>query len=37
MQQAFALTDAEATSAPDVKYVAKLNGGGRVYNVYVHR
>ena len=36
VQQAFALTDAEARSAPD-GYVTQLSGGGKAYNVYVHR
>ena len=36
VQQAFALTEAEAESAPD-GYITKLIGGGKAYNVYVHR
>ena len=36
VQQAFALTEAEAEEAPD-GYVTTLTGGGRTYYVYVHR
>ena len=37
VQEAFALTDAQAKAAPDPLYVTKLKGGGRTYSVYVHR
>ena len=37
MQEAFALTDAQAKAAPDPLYVTKLKGGGVEYSVYVHR
>ena len=37
VQEAFALTDAQATAAPDPLYVTQLSGGGRTYSVYVHR
>lgn len=36
LQQAFALTTAEAQAAPP-GYVTKLSGGGKDYHVYVHR
>lgn len=36
VQQAFALTEAEAKDAPE-GYVTTLTGGGRTYHVYVHR
>lgn len=36
VQQAFALTAAEAAAAP-AGYVTKLRGGGKDYSVYVHR
>ena len=36
VQQAFALTEAEAKEAPE-GYVTTLTGGGRTYHVYVHR
>ena len=37
VQEAFALTDAQAKAAPDPLYVTKLKGAGRTYSVYVHR
>ena len=37
VQEAFALTDAQAKTAPDPLYVTKLKGGGHTYSVYVHR
>lgn len=37
VQEAFALTDAQAKVAPDPLYVTKLKGGGKEYSVYVHR
>lgn len=37
VQEAFALTDAQAKAAPDPLYVTKLKGGGVEYSVYVHR
>ncbi len=37
MQEAFAMTDAEAKAAPDASYVTQLKGGGRAYSVYVYR
>ena len=37
VQEAFALTDAQAKAAPDPLYVTKLKGGGKQYSVYVHR
>lgn len=37
VQEAFALTDAQAKAAPDPLYVTKLKGGGKEYSVYVHR
>lgn len=37
VQEAFALTDAQAKAAPDPLYVTELSGGGRTYSVYVHR
>lgn len=36
VQEAFALTDAQAKAAPDPLYVTKLKGGGKEYSVYVH-
>ena len=36
VQQAFALTAAEAKEAPS-GYVTELSGGGKDYSVYVHR
>lgn len=36
VQQAFAVTEAEAQDAPE-GYITKLTGGGRTYHVYVHR
>ena len=36
VQQAFAVPPAEAAKAP-AGYITKLAGGGRTYNVYVHR
>ncbi|KAL3145004.1 hypothetical protein ABBQ32_003506 [Trebouxia sp. C0010 RCD-2024] len=36
VQEAFALTDAQAKAAPDPLYVTPLKGGGRTYSVYVH-
>jgi apyrase len=35
VQEAFAVTDEEAKSAPS-GYIANLKGAGKVYNVYVH-
>lgn len=37
VQEAFALTDAQAKAAPDPLYVTQLKGGGVTYSVYVHR
>lgn len=37
VQEAFALTNAQAKAAPDPLYVTPLKGGGRTYSVYVHR
>ena len=37
VQEAFALTDAQAKAAPDPLYITQLKGGGRTYSVYVHR
>ncbi len=37
VQEAFALTDAQAKAAPDPLYITKLKGGGKEYSVYVHR
>ena len=37
VQEAFALTDAQAKAAPDPLYITKLKGGGVTYSVYVHR
>ena len=37
VQEAFALTDAQALAAPDPLYITKLKGGGKQYSVYVHR
>ena len=37
VQEAFALSDAQAKAAPDPLYVTSLSGGGRSYHVYVHR
>ena len=37
VQEAFALTEAQAKAAPDPLYVTKLKGGGKQYSVYVHR
>ena len=37
VQEAFALTDAQAKADPDPLYVTKLKGGGVEYSVYVHR
>eukprot|EP00891_Asterochloris_glomerata_P009175 jgi/Astpho2/9175/fgenesh1_pm.00137_%23_2_t len=36
VQEAFALSDAQAKAAPDPLYVTSLSGGGRSYHVYVH-
>ena len=36
VQQAFAVPPAEAKKAP-AGYITELSGGGRAYNVYVHR
>eukprot|EP00882_Tetradesmus_deserticola_P034735 GHRQ01039980.1.p1 GENE.GHRQ01039980.1~~GHRQ01039980.1.p1 ORF type:complete len:163 (-),score=48.07 GHRQ01039980.1:127-615(-) len=36
VQEAFALPDLEATSAP-AGYITQLKAGGATYNVYVHR
>ena len=36
VQQAFAVPPAEAKKAP-AGYITKLSGGGRAYDVYVHR
>lgn len=36
VQQAFAISAQDATKAPP-GYVTQLSGGGRTYNVYVHR
>lgn len=36
LQEAFALSDADAASAP-ANYVVPLRAAGRKYNVYVHR
>lgn len=36
VQEAFALTDAQAKAAPDPLYITKLKGGGKEYSVYVH-
>lgn len=36
VQEAFALTEAQAKAAPDPLYVTKLKGGGKQYSVYVH-
>lgn len=36
MQEAYALTPAEAKAAPDASYVSTLKGGGRTYQVYVY-
>ena len=37
VQEAYALTAAEAAAAPDPQYVTELHGGGKAYHVYVHR
>ena len=36
VQQAFAVPPSEAAKAPE-GYITQLSGGGRAYNVYVHR
>ena len=36
VQQAFAISEKDAASAPD-GYITQLSGGGRTYHVYVHR
>jgi apyrase len=36
VQQAFAIPEADAASAPE-GYITQLSGGGRTYHVYVHR
>lgn len=37
VQEAYAMTPAEAQAAPDKQYLTELHSGGRTYHVYVYR
>lgn len=37
VQEAYAMTEAEAAAAPDKQYLTELHSGGKTYHVYVYR
>lgn len=37
VQEAYAMTQAEAAAAPDKQYLTELHSGGKTYHVYVYR
>lgn len=37
VQEAYAMTQAEAAAAPDPQYLTQMRAGGKTYHVYVYR